>query len=73
LTLQLLGWVDERPRTVAEAGEAWRSSCPRHTPWEDARLAGWIAVGPGGILYLTDEGRRAAADDGTPNLVSTRR
>ncbi len=36
LTLQFLAWVDEGPRTYGEAMEAWRSTCPRLSIWEDA-------------------------------------
>jgi hypothetical protein len=28
LTLELLNWVSVRPRTYAEAIEAWRTTCP---------------------------------------------
>ena len=35
-TLQLLRWVAERPRTYAETMDAWRSTCPRLSVWEDA-------------------------------------
>ena len=36
LTLQFLEWVDREPRTYAEVMEAWRTSCPRLSIWEDA-------------------------------------
>jgi hypothetical protein len=36
LTLELLNWVAERPRTYAETMAAWRTSCPRMPIWEDA-------------------------------------
>jgi len=36
LTLQFLAWVDARPRTYAEARQAWRSTCPTACAWEDA-------------------------------------
>ena len=42
--LEFLTWVRARPRTYAEAMEAWRSSCPRHTVWEDALTDGLIQV-----------------------------
>ena len=35
-TLQLLAWIAERPRTYAETMDAWRTSCPRLSVWEDA-------------------------------------
>ena len=44
LVLELLVWIAARPRTHAEAMDAWRSSCPRHTPWEDALIAGLIEL-----------------------------
>jgi hypothetical protein len=36
LTEQFLSWVADRPRSYAEAMEAWRSTCPRLSIWEDA-------------------------------------
>ena len=44
LTLEFLDWVARRPRTYADAMEAWRTSCPRLTVWEDALVAGLIRV-----------------------------
>jgi len=44
LTLQFLSWVSSRPRTYDEAIEAWQSSCPRHTIWEDAFIEGLVQV-----------------------------
>ena len=42
--LELLAWVSRRPRTYAEAMDAWRTTCPRHSAWEDALLDGFIEV-----------------------------
>ena len=44
LMLEFLSWVDSRRRTYAEAMEAWRSTCPRHTVWEDALIDGLIQL-----------------------------
>jgi hypothetical protein len=44
LTLEFLAWVASRPRTYAEAMHAWRSTCPRHSIWEDALMEGLIEV-----------------------------
>jgi hypothetical protein len=44
LTLQFLAWVASRPRTHAEAMQAWQTTCPRHTVWEDALSDGLIKV-----------------------------
>lgn len=43
LTLQFLAWVAEAPRTYAQAMDAWRSTCPRLSIWEDAILDGLVA------------------------------
>ena len=42
LTLQLLEWIAARPRTYADAIEAWRTSCPRLSVWDDAVIDGLI-------------------------------
>jgi hypothetical protein len=46
LIRQLVAWTAERPRTYAEAMEAWRSSCPALTIWEDALAERLIGVEP---------------------------
>jgi hypothetical protein len=50
LMLEFLRWVSARDRTYAEAMEAWRSTCPRHTVWEDALISGFIVVEKEGAL-----------------------
>ena len=47
-TLQFLSWVSARPRTYAEAMDAWRTSCPRLSAGADAVNAGWGAGEAGG-------------------------
>lgn len=37
LVLDLVEWVAKQPRPYAEVMEAWRTSCPRLTIWEDAQ------------------------------------
>jgi hypothetical protein len=44
LTMEFLSWLDSRPRTYAEAMEAWASRCPRNSVWEDALIEGLIRV-----------------------------
>lgn len=44
LTLEFLAWIDSRPRTYAEAMEAWASTCPRHPVWDDALIEGLIRI-----------------------------
>ena len=60
LTLQLLEWIAERPRTYAELMEAWKTSCPRLSIWEDACAQGLVGVGleRESVVYLTEKGRR---------------
>jgi hypothetical protein len=47
--LELLEWVDSRPRTYADAIEAWTSNCPRHPAWDDAQSDGLIQVVEGQV------------------------
>jgi hypothetical protein len=54
-TLQLLAWIDDRPRTYRETIDAWRSSCPRLAVWEDALADGLVRVERGRVL-LTERG-----------------
>ena len=43
LLLDLIEWVDARPRTYSETMDAWRTSCPRLPIWEDAIDLGLVA------------------------------
>ena len=42
LILDLLEWVGRKERTYHETMEAWRTSCPRLTVWEDATDRGLV-------------------------------
>jgi hypothetical protein len=61
-TLELLAWVSDRPRTYEETIEAWVSTCPRLSTWDDAvgdRLVE-VARGHGRaalLVVLTASGR----------------
>jgi hypothetical protein len=76
LTLQFLAWVAEAPRTYAQAMEAWRSTCPRLSIWEDAILDGLVAFDAAGTrdrsrVALTPKGRallRASAPAAPPRV-----
>ncbi len=58
LTVQLLEWIQLRPRTYAETLEAWRTSCPRLSIWEDACIDGLIEIAPGGrIVAVSAKGK----------------
>jgi hypothetical protein len=66
LMVQFLTWLADRPRTYAEAMDAWRSSCPRLTVWEDAIADGLIRVhgdGPLARAEVTLTARGQAALD----------
>ena len=61
LTQQFLAWVDEAPRSYADA-EAWRRSCPHLSIWEDAISDGLVCFENGASmkesqLVLTAAGR----------------
>ena len=59
LTLQLLEWISDRPRTYAEVLEAWRTTCPRLSIWEDACIDGLIHYDPDGdrIVCVSPKGQ----------------
>jgi hypothetical protein len=60
LALDLVEWVAREPRTYTEVIDAWRTSCPRLTVWEDAIDRGLVArkpVGSGGMVLATSAGR----------------
>jgi hypothetical protein len=68
LTVEFLRWIATRPRTYAEAMEAWRSNCPRHTVWEDALIDGLIQIESGATMnqcavILTPRGRDILDDN----------
>jgi hypothetical protein len=60
--VEFLNWVSSRPRTYAETMEAWRSTCPRNSVWEDALIGGLIQIETGCTMnqskvILTPRGR----------------
>ena len=59
LVLDLVEWIAREPRLYSEVIEAWRTSCPRLTIWEDAVDCGYVARQPGvgaGITVAITEG-----------------
>ncbi len=58
-TIQLLDWISSRPRTYDEAIDAWRTSCPRLSVWEDALHDGLVACKAGrpATVVVTPRGR----------------
>jgi hypothetical protein len=63
LTLQFLAWIGEAPRPYGEVMDAWRTSCPRLSIWEDAVADGLVEVRGGRgamrerVVALTGRGR----------------
>jgi hypothetical protein len=61
LQRQLLEWIAHRPRSYAETMEAWRSSCPRLSVWEDSLIDGLVQVIERAcnqaVVELTERGR----------------
>lgn len=60
----LLRWVDREPRELSEVLDAWRTSCPRLTVWEDACDRGFLERRPeNGVVRVavTPAGRRFLA------------
>jgi hypothetical protein len=43
LTIDFLAWLAAEPRPYADVMDAWRTSCPRLTIWEDAVDGGLIS------------------------------
>jgi hypothetical protein len=84
LTLQLITWLADRPRTYGEVMEAWTTTCPKMPVWEDAVTNGLVRVeGAGSIrqraVILTPRSRAllnsqtntgAAPTHGAPSISS---
>ncbi|MCW5771207.1 MAG: hypothetical protein KIT16_06190 [Rhodospirillaceae bacterium] len=74
LILDLVEWVAKEPRSYDDVLEAWRTSCPRLTVWEDAVERGYVAripvpgtrglvqVTPQGLAFLCGHGRGGEPD-----------
>jgi len=57
LIVQFLDWVEHRPRTRADVHDAWQSTCPLNSAWEDSIADELVTFGPQGHLILTVHGR----------------
>jgi hypothetical protein len=73
LTLQLLEWISEKPRSYAEVLDVWRTTCPRLSIWEDACIDGLIDYDPEGdrIVSVSPRGR-ALLDSRLPKKCQSR-
>ena len=68
LILDLVEWVGKEPRAYADVMDAWKTSCPRLTVWEDAVDRGYVVrkydaqgqrvfVTPAGYTFLKTHNR----------------
>ena len=62
LVRDLVEWVAKAPRTHAEVIDAWRTSCPRLTVWEDAVDRGLLMRKSEGRVVVTEAGQRFLRD-----------
>src|ERR1700747_3414682 len=84
VTLQLITWLADRPRTYGEVMEAWTTTCPKMPVWEDAVTDGLVRIeGTGSmrqrVVKVTPRGRALLNDQantgpapthGTPSIAS---
>jgi len=56
LVFDLVEWVGKEPRTYRQVMDAWRTSCPRLTVWEEALERGYVAR-RGEAIAVTASGR----------------
>jgi hypothetical protein len=68
LVLDLVEWVAKEPRPYADVMDAWRTSCPRLTIFEDAVDRGFIesrtAPGGGVVVAVTAAGAAMLREHG---------
>jgi hypothetical protein len=68
LVLDLVEWIARGPRLYSEVIEAWRTSCPRLTIWEDAVDRGYVAresvSGVGVRVAITECGEKFLREHG---------
>lgn len=59
IMLQFLAWIADRPRNYRDTMEAWHSTCPRLSVWEDAIIEGLVTLenDAGRAVKLTPLGR----------------
>jgi hypothetical protein len=70
LTIDFLAWLAREPRSYGDVMDAWRTSCPRLTIWEDAVDNGLIAFrhthGQPVVIEVTPRGEALLAAHGKP-------
>jgi len=70
IMLQFLRWIADRVRSYAEVMEAWRTSCPRLSVWEDATIDGLVRLESDAdgrtVVTLTARGRAILDGEALP-------
>ena len=67
LVLDFVEWIAAGPRRYSEVMEAWKTSCPRLTIWEDAIDRGYVARRPtveGLRVTVTEDGEKFLREHG---------
>lgn len=71
LVLDFVEWVAREPRAYSEVIDAWKTSCPRLTIWEDAADQGLVArervAGFGLVVRVTAGGMNVLRANGRAN------
>jgi hypothetical protein len=57
LMVQFLGWIEAKPRHLAEVRAAWSSTCPLNCAWEDALSDDLVECRGDGTVVLSTHGR----------------
>jgi len=68
LILDLLEWVTKRDRSYEEVMDAWRTSCPKLSVWEEANDRGLVIredVNGRCVVRITSSGRALLAQRDT--------
>lgn len=77
LITDLVEWVAKEPRSYDEVMDAWRTSCPRLTVWEDAVDRGLVqreaTAAHGIIVKVTNRGRDYLAEHGRAVAATSQR
>jgi hypothetical protein len=71
IMIQFLSWVADRPRIYAETMDAWRTSCPRLSVWEDAVIADLVRLEGEDVRAVKLTGRGAAVLRQAQNRATT--
>ena len=70
LVRDLVEWIAARPRAYDDVMEAWRTSCPRLSIWEDTLDAGYVRIRfdeeASRIVTVTEAGERFLQQNRTP-------